>query len=72
MDAVMADLRAKNPDVPPALWDNYAARINDHSALVRLYAPIYRRHGRWHTRAGGILSIPARLAVYRCVSADKQ
>jgi hypothetical protein len=44
MDAVTADLRAKYPDVPPALWDNYAARINDHSVLVRLYAPIYRRH----------------------------
>jgi hypothetical protein len=44
MDPVIADLRAKNPDVPPALWDNYAARINDRSALVRLYAPIYRRH----------------------------
>ena len=44
MDPVIGDLRAKNPDVPPALWDNYAARINDHSALVRLYAPIYRRH----------------------------
>jgi uncharacterized protein len=44
MEALTADLRAKNPDVPAALWDNYAARINDHSALVRLYAPIYRRH----------------------------
>ena len=44
MDRVIADLRAKNPDVPPALWDNYAARINDHSALVQTYAPIYRRH----------------------------
>lgn len=41
---VIADLRAKYPDVPPALWDNYAARINDHSALVHTYAPIYRRH----------------------------
>jgi hypothetical protein len=44
MDRVIADLRQKNPDVPPALWDNYAARINDHSALVRTYAPIYKRH----------------------------
>jgi uncharacterized protein len=44
MDRVIADLRARNPDVPPALWDNYAARINDHSALVHTYAPIYRRH----------------------------
>src|ERR1700730_13783975 len=44
MDRVIADLRQKNPDVPPALWDNYAARINDHSALVHTYAPIYRRH----------------------------
>jgi hypothetical protein len=44
MDRITADLRAKNPDVPPALWDNYAARINDHSVLVHTYAPIYRRH----------------------------
>jgi hypothetical protein len=44
MDRVVANLRANNPDVPPALWDNYAARINDHAALVQTYAPIYRRH----------------------------
>jgi len=44
MQAVTADLRAKYPEVPPALWDNYAARINDHASLLRLYAPIYRRH----------------------------
>jgi uncharacterized protein len=44
MDRVIADLRQKNPDVPPALWNNYAARINDHSALVRTYAPIYKRY----------------------------
>jgi hypothetical protein len=44
MDRVIADLRKENPDVPPALWDNYAARINDHSALVHTYAPIYKRY----------------------------
>jgi uncharacterized protein len=44
MNRVIAGLRQKNPDVPPALWDNYAARINDHSALVRTYAPIYKRY----------------------------
>ncbi len=44
MDPITANLRTKYPDVPPALWDNYAARINDHAAFVRLYAPIYRRY----------------------------
>jgi hypothetical protein len=43
-ERLLADLRAQNPGVPPELWVNYAARINDRSVLVHLYAPIYRRH----------------------------
>ena len=43
-ERLQADLRAQNPGVPPEVWANYAARINDRSVLVKLYAPIYKHH----------------------------
>jgi uncharacterized protein len=43
-ERLQAGLRAQNPSVPPEVWANYTARINDRSVLVHLYAPIYRRH----------------------------
>lgn len=44
VDVVVAQLRATTPDLPPAVWDDYAARLRDREALLARYVPVYARH----------------------------
>ncbi|HUI61889.1 MAG TPA: DUF2059 domain-containing protein [Steroidobacteraceae bacterium] len=44
VDRVVAQLRARNPRIPPQLWEKYAASVSAPEAVLALYAPIYARH----------------------------
>jgi hypothetical protein len=44
VDAVVAQLRTTTPDLPDAVWTNYAARLRDREALLSRYVPVYARH----------------------------
>jgi hypothetical protein len=44
VDAVVAQLRTTTPDLPDAVWTNYAARLRDREALLARYVPVYARH----------------------------
>jgi hypothetical protein len=44
VDEVVAAMRTASPDLPEAVWTNYAARLRDREALVAAYAPAYARH----------------------------
>jgi uncharacterized protein len=43
-DRVVAQLQSRNPRIPSALWEKYAASVSDPDAVIALYAPIYARH----------------------------
>jgi len=42
--SIIERLRAKNPDVPEAVWSTFSARIADRDGLVSIYVPVYARH----------------------------
>lgn len=44
VDEVVAAMRGTAPDLPEAVWTNYAARLRDREALLALYVPAYARH----------------------------
>jgi hypothetical protein len=44
VDVVVAQMRTTTPDLPPAVWENYAARLRDREALLARYVPVYARH----------------------------
>jgi uncharacterized protein len=44
VDVVVAQMRTTTPDLPPAVWENYAARLRDREALLSRYVPVYARH----------------------------
>jgi hypothetical protein len=44
VDVVVAQMRTTTPDLPPAVWENYAARLRDREALLSRYLPVYARH----------------------------
>lgn len=44
VDEIVAALRGTAPDLPAAVWTNYAARLSDREALLALYVPAYARH----------------------------
>jgi Uncharacterized protein conserved in bacteria (DUF2059) len=44
VDQVVAQLRTRNPRIPPQLWEKYAATVSAPEAVPALYAPIYARH----------------------------